>query len=191
MRNKIALILIVSLSLGLVLAGCGTKKADNNNSATTDPDNNNPNNMVNPLVEIEDASLFETDLGISIDTSILSEDATLYIINDSVASVEFVVTNVNGEDCIITLRATKDTSIENLSGVEDDNMDEPWDNELTFGDNQITLTCTYAKTEQITIYTWSYNEANYSITFPDGFSQMTIAATLDRVFVAIGADTMN
>lgn len=170
----------------LMLTGCGKKDEI---VKSTGPDDSNSDVISEDdmaIVEISDSSEFESELGIKIDSTVLSEDATLSILNGKVGEVSFIVTNVNGGDSICILRMTKDSdSAKELSGYKDSDLKDPYTITVESGSGLVDMECGYVEAEGVTVYTFELNGVYYAFNIGEGLSQMTISSLLDALFFAI------
>jgi hypothetical protein len=170
----------------LMLTGCGKKDEIIKSAGPDDSNNDIISEEDMAIVEISDSSEFEDELGIKIDSTILSEDATLSILNGKIGEISFVVTNVNGGDTLCVLRMTKDAdSVKGLSGYKDSEIKDPYTVSVESGSGLVDLECGYVEAEGVTVYTFELNGTYYAYNIGEGLSQMTISSMLDALFFAI------
>ncbi|NLG04113.1 MAG: hypothetical protein GX567_09845 [Clostridia bacterium] len=145
--------------------------------------------LPNPMVQITDAKEFEHILGIPIDPQYLVGDVTMYIINNTIAELNYEVSDIEGNMITCTLRAVKSENItSDLSGV----YDEMTETTAQYSaDDTITVTHKTPKTEPYEIYEFEYNENTYCFMYTEGnMSTMLFGELFDGVFYAIGAKTI-
>lgn len=170
----------------LMLTGCGKKDEIIKPAGPDDSNNDIISEEDMAIVEISDSSEFEDELGIKIDSTILSEDATLSILNGKIGEISFVVTNVNGSDTLCVLRMTRDAdSAKALSGYKDSEIKDPYTVSVESGSGLVDLECGYVEAEGVTVYTFELNGTYYAYNIGEGLSQMTISSMLDALFYAI------
>ncbi len=183
----------VSMLLALVmiivsLAACGKVEKANSDNAELDPQNNDIiDDSELSIVEVSDSSEFEDELGIKIDSTILSEDATLSILNKEIAEVSYTTTAVNGFDVVCTLRITKNAKLKDkLVDVDLSGIESVQTITMDLKSGQVDLENYYYEDPVLTIYTFEINGTYYAFTIGDGLSQMTIGGMLDALFESIG-----
>lgn len=168
-----------------------TESTDDNTNTSEiadDASEKNISGMPNPIVPVNDASEFETKLGITIMPDLMDDDYQLSIIGDTVAQVEFDKEGVDGDPIVCTLRATKDTeAAKSLSGIYDD-MEE--DN-LTFtldDGSELPVLLKIPETLPCKVYEFAIGDISYSFVYSGQMSQMLFAEVFDSVLAAIGAN---
>ena len=142
--------------------------------------------MPNPVVEVEDCSIYEDKLGIYIDPSVITENYKAFIIAGNLASIVWTQENGNGEETEFCLRATRDAEVaKTMHGIYDADMSEPVTTTVPLTDeNDIDITFMKANTEDFGIYTWKDGQIFYSMTYDKEMSQMALSEILDRVMDA-------
>lgn len=184
---KKASMLLALVMIIVLLAACGKVEKANSDNAELNPQNNDIiDDSELSIVEVSDSSEFEDELGIKIDSTILSEDATLSILNKEIAEVSYTTTAVNGFDVVCTLRITKNAKLKDkLVDVDLSGIESVQTITMDLKSGQVDLENYYYEDPVLTIYTFEINGTYYAFTIGDGLSQMTIASMLDAVFASI------
>ena len=192
MKKALSIILVAAMII--VMVACAKK--DNTAEITTEaaaetaaqPETEaakeEPVGMINPMVEINDDKEFETQLGIKIDTSQITAQKKLFIINKDLAHVTWKQTNVNNEEVEFTLRATRNTELGPKSHGIQGELTKINDIEVQGVNGPVTITA--ASQGNYTIYTWKVGDTFYSLTYDKSMSQMAMAEVLDQVMFATG-----
>lgn len=157
-------------------------------AAETEAETEQKAGLANPMVEVEDPTDFEDQLGICIDPSEITEDYKLFIIDGKIAHVVWTQKNVENEDVELVLRATKDPEIAPTMHGIFGNISEPAVITDEYGKplpNLKQMTC-----DNYTIYTWKIDDTFYSLTYDKGMSGNAMSSVLDCVALAIGATDM-
>ena len=144
--------------------------------------------LANPMVEVEDPTDFEDQLGIYIDPNEITDDYKMFIIDGKLAHVVWTQKNVENEDVELVLRATKDPEIAPTMHGIFGNISEPAVITDEYGKplpNLKQMTC-----DNYTIYTWKIGDTFYSLTYDKGMSGNAMSSVLDCVALAIGATDM-
>ena len=142
--------------------------------------------MPNPIVPVETASEFESQLGITIIPDLMDDDYQLSIIGDTVAQVEFDKEGVDGDPIVCTLRATKDAeAAKSLSGLYDDMEEENTTFTLDNG-RELSVLIKIPETLPCKAYEFSIGDTSYSFAYSGQMSQMLFAEVFDSVLAAIG-----
>lgn len=190
---KKLLCVILSALMMLLIAGCSNKPepaaAAPETQAEVDMETASGEEksagLANPMVEIQNHSEFENQLGIKIDTNKIMNETKLFIINKELAHVVWYQKNVNDEDVEFTLRATKNSELGPGSHGIQGEISKINTIELTATDGStVELSC--GENGEYTIYTWKYGDTFYSLTYNKPMSQMAMAEALDQVMFATG-----
>ena len=178
-------ILIACVAL-LFLIGCNKKEEVNTTPVLDDANNDIVNDEDMAIVEISDSQEFLDELDIKIDSTIISEDATLSILDGKIGEISFIMTAVNGGDTLCTLRMTRDEDCVNgLSGFSNSEIKDSYTITTDYSWGNVDLECGYVDSMGITVYTFEMDGTHFALTIEDGLSQMTIGSILDRIFEAL------
>jgi len=190
MRRRLVITLVMALTGAALITGCGknnkSSKAKENNSQAGDEANNSANTD-DETVAVDDIKAFEEQLDITIDKAYIDNIDSMYIVDDKIAEVNFIATNVNGDECVCTLRGTRDEEYVDKLYVAYDDMSEPVSIAGVIGDMAIDF-CSSEEGE-ITVYSWNDSNIFYSFSCSESFSQMQIGEMLDSLMVATGFQT--
>jgi len=151
--------------------------------------------LANPMVEITDSAEFEKQLGIRIDTSMLSDVTGMFIISGDLADVRMEKLNVNAEPVLYTLRATKDADQKDgFQGIQGELKEiAAIDRELGSGKTITILereAADNADGQPVTVCTWDLDGTYYSLVIEGMYSQMQFAEVMDSILFATGLEEM-
>ena len=178
--------------MALMLAACNQKTADGEDIVYPTASNmtseimdtvedaiENEVGMANPMVAVTSSKEFQDLLGISLDPSLLSDDAELYVISDKIAEVDYSIPGMeDGETVDVTMRASKDES--DISGVYGAVE------EAALEYNDMTIAHKSLDEENIEVYEFSNGDVNYSLEIKGQASQMLIGELLDSALLSAG-----
>lgn len=164
-KTKFTAILAILTIFIFAICGCSKKEE--------------PVGMPNPMVAVDSDEAFMDQLGISIDTEMLSPEVERFIINNEMAHIVYSASGNDGEDVKLVLRAAKNN--EDISGVYDDNMTS-FDN--VFGN--VTVTCRSSESNGIEIYDFYKDDIHFCYMVEGEISQMLFGELFDGVCSACG-----
>lgn len=189
MKKRLIVILALALTGVVLITGCGknndSSKSSGDKSGGDDTSVSDVNvGEQNQTVSIDDYKTFESELDIRIDAEYIENIDTMYIVDEKIAEINFIATNVEGEEQLCTLRGTRDESAVNNLHAEYEDATEPVTIEGVIGNMAIEFSS--SETVGEVVYTWSDGNIYYAFTCSDSFSQIQIGEILDSLMIATG-----